>query len=206
MNSDPLDPSDSADDARGSTTLPEQESDGQASTPAQPSTELVLLVRAQPEQTDQADQTNPIAEAIALAAGLANRAAAVGEQVARSATNAVLDRTVPVILQAVLDRVDLTQLILDRVDVDRIVAQANLEEIIDRLPLVDVANYVIDEINLPQIVRESTGGIAGDAVNLLRMQSIDVDQALSRLADVMLRRRGPGRKAPPAGEPASDGG
>jgi len=209
MNSDPLDPSDSADDARGSTTLPEQELDGQASTPAQPSTELVLLFRAQPDQpdhTDQADQADPIAEAIALAAGLANRAVAVGEQVARSATNAVLDRTVPVILQAVLDRVDLTQLILDRVDVDRIVAQANLEEIIDRLPLVDVANYVIDEINLPQIVRESTGGIAGDAVNLLRMQSIDVDQALSRLADVMLRRRGPGRKEPPAGEPASDGG
>ncbi|MFM8897084.1 MAG: hypothetical protein ACKOE2_17365, partial [Actinomycetales bacterium] len=80
-------------------------------------------------------------------------------------------------------------LILDRVDGHRNVAQANLEEIPDRLPLVDIANYVIDEIDLPQIVRESTGGIAGDAVNLLRLQSIDVDRALNRVVDTVLRRR-----------------
>jgi hypothetical protein len=145
--------------------------------------EIVLVRPTDSQPTDQ------LGQAVAFLAGVAGRFASLGEQVARSATNAVLDRAVPTLVGAVLDRVDVTQLILDRVDIDRIVAQANLEEIIDRLPLVDVANYIIDEIDLPAIVRESTGGIAGDAVNLLRLQSMDVDQALSRIADAVLRRR-----------------
>jgi hypothetical protein len=174
-------------------STPEQVDGPAIAMPAiEPSTELVLVVQPAPSSPD------PLAQALSLLGAVAGRARSVGEQAARSATNAVLDRTVPVLVQAVLDRVDLTQLILDRVDVDRVVAQANLEEIIDRLPLVDVANYIIDEINLPQIVRESTGGIAGDAVNLLRMQSIDVDQALTRFVDVVLRRRASQRSEPGA--------
>lgn len=146
------------------------------------SSELVLVVRPEPEPTDALGQS------IATMQGVAERLLAVGEQAAKAATNAVLDRVVPIVVRAVLDRVDLTQLIIERVDVDRIIAEANLDEVIDRLPLVDVANYLIDEIDLPQIVRESTGGIASDAVNLLRMQSIDVDQALSRIVGTVLRR------------------
>lgn len=186
-------------------STPEQVDGPAIAMPAiEPSTELVLVVQPAPSSPD------PLAQALSLVAAVAGRARSVGEQAARSATNAVLDRTVPVLVQAVLDRVDLTQLILDRVDVDRVVAQANLEEIIDRLPLVDVANYIIDEINLPQIVRESTGGIAGDAVNLLRMQSIDVDQALTRFVDVVLRRRAsqrsePGRTDADAPGPSANG-
>lgn len=147
------------------------------------SSELVLVVPPEPEPSDALGQS------IAILGGVAERLLAVGEQATKAATNAVLDRVVPIIIRAVLDRVDLTQLIIERVDVDRIIAEANLDEVIDRLPLVDVANYLIDEIDLPQIVRESTGGIASDAVNLLRMQSIDVDQALSRVVDTVLRRR-----------------
>jgi len=147
------------------------------------SSELVLVVRTEPEPTDVLGQS------FAILQGVAERLLSVGEQSAKAATNAVLDRVVPIVVRAVLDRVDLTQLIIERVDVDRIIAEANLDEVIDRLPLVDVANYLIDEIDLPQIVRESTGGIASDAVNLLRMQSIDVDQALSRIVDTVLRRR-----------------
>jgi len=150
------------------------------------STELVVVLRPSVNPPDPADS---VARAFSLLSAVAGRALGAGEQVARTAANAVLDRTVPLVVEAILDRVDVTQLILDRVDVDRVVAQANLEEILDRLPLVDIANYVIDEIDLPQIVRESTGGIAGDAVNLLRLQSIDVDRALNRVVDTVLRRR-----------------
>lgn len=147
------------------------------------SSELTLVVRTEPQPQDALGQS------IAILGGVAERLLAVGEQAAKAASDAVLDRVVPIVVRAVLDRVDLTQLIVDRVDVDRIIAEANLDQVIDRLPLVDVANYLIDEIDLPQIVRESTGGIASDAVNLLRMQSIDVDQALSRVVASVLRRR-----------------
>lgn len=148
-----------------------------------PSSELVLVARTEPHSADALGQS------IAILGGVAERLLAVGEQAAKSATSAVLDRAVPLLVRSVLDRVDLTQLIIERVDVDRIIAEANLDQIIDRLPLVDVANYLIDEIDLPQIVRESTGGIASDAVNLLRMQSVDIDQALARIVDTVLRRR-----------------
>lgn len=161
-----------------------------------PSSELVLVVRTEPAGADAFGQS------IAILGGIAERLLAVGEQAAKSATNAVLDRAVPLLVRAVLDRVDLTQLIIERVDVDRIIAEANLDQVIDRLPLVDVANYLIDQIDLPQIVRESTGGIASDAVNLLRMQSVDVDQALARIVDTVLRRRA-GRTPEPKADQAA---
>lgn len=143
------------------------------------------------------------------------------------AVNETLDRVVPPVLSAVIDRLDLTriviervdltrvvratldqmdltELVLERVDVDRIVDRADLGRIIDRLPLTDLANYIIDEIDLPQIIRESTGGIATDAMNAVRIQSIGVDQVMTRITDaILLRRRARSTSAPGEAAPAS---
>jgi hypothetical protein len=114
------------------------------------------------------------------------------------------------VVQATLDQMDLTQLVLDRVDVDRLVDEANLERIIDRLPLIDLANYIVDEIDLPRIIRESTGGIATDAMNAVRIQSIGVDQMMTRITDAILLRRkarattAPGEAAPSAFDQEED--
>ena len=97
---------------------------------------------------------------------------------------------------------DLTQLVIDRVDIDELVAQADIEAIIDRVPVIPLANFVIEEIDLPQIIRESTGGVATDAVNAIRVQGVGADQLVSRLADrVLLRRRQ--RKLDVPGDPES---
>ena len=127
--------------------------------------------------------------------------------------NAALDRLVPVIADAIIERIDLTdvvieqvdlnrivnsvldsldltQLVIDRVDVNAIVAEADIEAVIDRVPIVPLANYVIDAIDLPQIIRDSTSGIAGDAVSTVRKQGVGADQLVARLADrVTFRRR-----------------
>jgi hypothetical protein len=139
--------------------------------------------------------------------------------------NAALDRLVPAIADAVLERIDLnrivldqvdlnlivnraldtldlTQLVIDRVDVNAIVAEADIEAVIDRVPIIPLANYVIDEIDLPAIIRSSTGGIAGDAMKTVRVQSAGADQLVSRVADrVVFRRRK--RKVDAPGEPES---
>ena len=124
--------------------------------------------------------------------------------VANSAlVNSALDKVVPYAVNAVISRMNLTEIVIDRVDIDEIVAQADLEKIIDRLPLVDLANYIIDEINLPQIIRSSTGGIATQAINSSRLQAIDADDLVQRVVDrIMLRRKA--RKTDAPGEIGSE--
>jgi hypothetical protein len=142
-----------------------------------------------------------------------------------TSVNAALDRLVPVIADAIIERIDLTdividqvdlnrivnsaldsldltQLVIDRVDVNAIVAEADINAVIDRVPIIPLANYVIDEIDLPQIIRDSTSGIAGDAMNTVRRQGIGADELVSRLADRIVFRRH-GRKVDAPGDPES---
>jgi hypothetical protein len=149
----------------------------------------------------------------------------VARGVVAGAAGAALDRVVPAVVDAVLARIDLTelvvsrvdlnrvvndaldsldltQLVLDRVDIDAIVARADIEAVIDRVPIIPLANYVIEEIDLPQIIRESTGGVATDAVNSIRVQSVGADQIVSRMADKFLLRRRQ-RKVDAPGDPES---
>ena len=171
------------------------------------STELVVVVKQRSRRTP-----GPLEMLRSAVIGVASTVALRVDQVVSGTVNETLDRVVPPVLAAVLDRLDLTrlviervdltrvvqatldqmdltQLVLERVDVDRIVDKADLERIIDRLPLVDLANYIVDEVDLPQIIRESTGGIATDAMNAVRIQSIGVDQMMTRITDAMLLRR-----------------
>lgn len=142
-----------------------------------------------------------------------------------TSVNAALDRLVPAIADAIIERIDLTdvvieqvdlnrivtsaldsldltQLVIDRVDIDAIVAEADIDSVIDRVPIVPLANYVIDAIDLPQIIRDSTSGIAGDAVNTVRRQGVGADRLVSRMADRVVFRRH-GRKVDAPGEPES---
>ena len=65
---------------------------------------------------------------------------------------------------------DLTQIVMQQVD------------------LVGVAEYVVDAIDLPEIIRDSTGSVASEAVVGLRMQAVDADVVVGRVVDRMLRR------------------
>ena len=102
--------------------------------------------------------------------------------------NAALDAVVPPVVDAIISRINLTEVVLDNVDIDHLVAAASMEPIIDRLPLVDLANYIIDEIDLSKIIRQSSGGIATDAVSSARVQAVEVDTMLTSIVDKLLRR------------------
>ena len=78
---------------------------------------------------------------------------------------------------------------------DAIIARIDIDAIVNRIDLVAIVNTVIDEIDLPGIIRESSGGMASDAVLDVRMRSIEADETVNRIVDRILRRRGGSRAA-----------
>ncbi|HEY6683570.1 MAG TPA: hypothetical protein VI030_11385 [Propionibacteriaceae bacterium] len=104
-------------------------------------------------------------------------------------------------LDAIAKRIDLDA-IAERIDIDAIVSRVDVDAIVRRLDLVGLAEEVVNGIDLPEIIRESTGSMASDVVRDVRMQSIDADVAIARLIDRILRRRRARRTDAP-GEPES---
>ncbi len=97
------------------------------------------------------------------------------------------------VVTAALDQVDLTDIVLSRVDLNRVVVAAldtlDLTALVQqRVDLATIAEDVVEEIDLPEIIRASTGGIATEGVRVARLQSIEADEAVSRLADRLLLR------------------
>ena len=111
-------------------------------------------------------------------------------------------------VSAVIDRLDLTAIVRDNVDLDLIVsgvdldaaatritidpiaARVDIDAIIDRIDLVGLAEQVINAIDLPEIIREATGSVASETVRGVRMQGIAGDEAIGRVVDRLLLRRG----------------
>ncbi|MBV9922068.1 MAG: hypothetical protein JOY78_14605, partial [Pseudonocardia sp.] len=103
---------------------------------------------------------------------------------------------------AIVHRVDLDAA-ATRVDADRLVARVDLDAIVARLDLVGIAQTVIDAIDLPEIVRESTGALSSDAVRAVRAESRRADDRVAGLLDRVLRRNQYGHPdGPPTGAPA----
>ncbi len=196
-----------------------------------PAREIVLVTRpAGPRAPNPVEALREVvSNSVGMAAYTASTLASLIEQTVsyavETSVNAALDRVVPAIADAIIERLDLTdlvleqvdlnriitsaldgldltQLVIDRVDVNAIVAEADIDAVIDRVPIIPLADYVIEEIDLPQIIRDSTSGIAGDAMNTVRRQGVGADQVVSRIVDrIVLRRRQ--RKLDAPGSPES---
>jgi hypothetical protein len=113
----------------------------------------------------------------------------IASEASKSAVNSFLDNVVPPVFNAIISRVDLTEIVVQNVDVNEIVAQADINPILDRIPMTEIADYVIEEIDLPTLVRSSTGGVADEILGLLRFQAIETDNFFSGVVDKVLFRR-----------------
>lgn len=69
-----------------------------------------------------------------------------------------------------LDQLDLNALVRERVD------------------LIGLADEVVAGINLPAIIRESTGSVTSDVMHDVRSQSERADDAVAGIIDRILRR------------------
>lgn len=191
------------------------------------SREVVVVSRPFEPEGDVVSLARDLAAStFGLLAFSAQTALALTQAVRRTVIGGLLDRLVPPLVDAIvsrvdlteivisrvdlrtvvettLDRLDLTEIVVQRVDIDRIVAEASIDDVIDRVPMIQIADYIIEEIDLPQIIRESTGGIAMDAFTSTRFSAARTDEIISRVVDsVLLRRKNRDLDAPSPVPPA----
>jgi hypothetical protein len=102
----------------------------------------------------------------------------------------LLDRAVPRVLDEVLRRVDVTEVVVTRVDLDAVAARLDVERLLGRVDLPAIATQVIDAVDLPEIIRGSSGAMASDTIVGARLRGIAGDQAISRVRDRLLPGRG----------------
>jgi hypothetical protein len=137
----------------------------------------------------------------ARAQGQAQRA------IARAEIGRVADVVVPRTAEAVLSRTDVAGIvdqldidaIVDRLDLDAIVARVDMDAIIDRIDLMGLAHYIVDGIDLPAIIRSSSGSMTTEMVRGMRRGTADADEVVERIVDRLLLRRAPRRPASPNG-------
>lgn len=114
--------------------------------------------------------------------------------VSRVDLNAVVDR---VDLDAVAGKLDLDA-VTARLDLDGLVERVDVEAVLARIDLAGIAKEVIAAVDLPLIVRESSGTLASEGIRGVRAGGIHADDAVARFVDRLLRRRsGPAASAAP---------
>jgi hypothetical protein len=133
-----------------------------------------------------------------IAAGIDLDAAAARLDLDAAAARLDLDAAVArVDLDAVVRRLDLDDVakhidldaLAARIDPDPVVARVDLEAAIARVDLAGLAREVIDAIDLPEIVRNSTGTLTSDTIRTVRREAMQADEVVAGLFDRLLRRQ-----------------
>ena len=106
-------------------------------------------------------------------------------------------------LDAIVQRVDLDR-VAERIDLDAVAERLDVERVVARLDLAKLSLEVIDRIDLPEIIRSSTGSVANEGVRVIRMQTFGADRAITGLVNRMLGRRPPTAAEEMAREIAED--
>jgi hypothetical protein len=99
-------------------------------------------------------------------------------------------------IDAIIGRVDIDQIasgidldaIVARIEPDTVVARVDVEAVLDRLDLAAIARQVLEAIDLPGILRESTGAVSSQAARVVRTEGMHADESVSRFIDRVLRR------------------
>ena len=103
--------------------------------------------------------------------------------------NALLDQ---VDLNALLDQVDIN-LLLDRIDLDRLLERMDLNDIVRRIDL----DALVKQTDLGAIIAASSSGAAGDVLDVVRSQTVGLDEFIARWIGRLRRRPYTGPPGPP---------
>jgi hypothetical protein len=90
-------------------------------------------------------------------------------------------------IDAIVRRVDLDG-VAAGLDVDAVVARVDLDAIVDRMDIIGIAREVVDGIDLPEIIRHSTGALTSDSVRTVRTEARNADDVVAGVVDRLLRR------------------
>ena len=76
----------------------------------------------------------------------------------------------------------------DRGDIDALIRDVDIDAVIARIDLVGLAEQVIDGVDLPSIIRESTGSVTAEVMTDVRTQTERADDAVSGFFDRVFGR------------------
>ena len=127
------------------------------------------------------------------------RRLAEGRLVPRSEAwaQAAIERAVELVVSALdvnalLDQVDLNA-VLDQVDIDRLLERMDLNDIVKRI---DVA-ALVEQTDLGAVIAASSSGAAGEVLDVVRSQTVGLDEFIARWIGRLRRRPYSGPPGPP---------
>jgi hypothetical protein len=103
--------------------------------------------------------------------------------------NGLLDR---VDLNAVLDQVDIER-VLDRVDLDRLLRRVDVNAVVERIDV----DALVEETDLGAVIARSSSGVASDVLDVVRSQTVGLDEFIARWIGRLRRRPYTGPPGPP---------
>ncbi len=103
--------------------------------------------------------------------------------------NALLDE---VDLNALLDQVDINRL-LDRIDLNRLLRRMDLNDLVEHIDV----EALVDQTDLGAIIAASSSGAASDVLDVVRSQTVGLDEFIARWIGRLRRRPYAGPPGPP---------
>ena len=149
-----------------------------------------LLQHWQHSWDEQRERSDPAASE-ALRRGIRRAADALMDQL--DTTDLVLEHVdiqriaETVDINPLVDRLDMDRL-TDRIDIDALVARLDIEALIGRLDVAAIVADVIDQLDIPDLIRETTAQTTSESVRNVRLRGVGADRAISKVANRLLRR------------------
>ena len=103
-------------------------------------------------------------------------------------------------LNALLDRVDLNR-VLARVDVEAVVDRVDVNAVIERIDI----DELIEQTDLAAVIAASSSGVASDVLDVVRSQTVGLDEFIARWIGRLRRRPYTGPPGPTDGLPPKAG-
>ena len=103
-------------------------------------------------------------------------------------------------LNALLDRVDLNR-VLARVDVEAVVDRVDVNAVVERVDI----DELVEQTDLGAVIAASSSGVASDVLDVVRSQTVGLDEFIARWIGRLRRRPYTGPPGPAGGLPAKAG-
>ena len=95
-------------------------------------------------------------------------------------------------VNALLDQVDINQ-VLDRIDLDRLLERMDLNDLVKHIDV----EALVKQTDLGAVIAASSSGIAGDVLDVVRSQTVGLDEFIARWIGRLRRRPYTGPPGPP---------
>ena len=95
-------------------------------------------------------------------------------------------------VNALLDQVDLNA-VLDRIDLDRLLERIDLNDLVTRIDV----EALVKQTDLGAVIAASSSGVAGEVLDVVRSQTVGLDEVIARWIGRLRRRPYTGPPGPP---------